>query len=228
MADKTDSKRLLDLRSALKKAKPRDTLSLSACAALWGVTKPRFVNKRAEIAKFPDFKEKIGNEHHYPALKTLRAMIGHIEGHRENDASRAKRIGKLIGNDQMAAHISGSFSIAELARANQLAAEIETRERESDEWERIAVIAREVGLIFSDLSEFMSNLANDMDPHGLWVPEMRAQLDARAHEKLLEFHSKIKHRLTRNAFDTGTGEPPRAVGKSPAHGKTKRSNPRKA
>ena len=209
MADKTDSKRLVDLKAALKALgrKKNPLISLDDCAALWGVTKPRFVTKRKEMAGFPDMVERDGNAHLYPAREALKAMIDFIERHQAASTSKAKRLGELIGTDQMAEHIAGGFSIAELAKANQLAAELEQRMRDQGLYIRVDDVQRVVGMVFSEMSETLSNLSNIVDPHGRLDPSVRTLIDTNAHELLLRTHRNLKGMLSPDAVDDANRKP---------------------
>lgn len=225
---KTDSQRLVDLKAALKRAHHKHTCTLEDLASLWGVTKPRFVNKRREFHRFPEHAEKVGNAYLYPTRDALKAMIEYLEKHKEVSTSRAKRLGELIGTDQMAEHIAGGFSIAELAKANQLAAELEERQRDQGLYAPISEVHRVIGMVFSEISEFVSNLANVVDPHGKLPPSARATLDSKAHEELLRLHGNLKGMLSTNAVDSGTRKPARKSGAARTRRKRPTGRPRKA
>lgn len=228
MADKTDSKRLVDLKAALKRVKKGQTISLADCAGLWGVTRPRFVQKRAEMAGFPDMVERQGNAHLYPARDAIEAMIAHIDRHQRANKSKASRLGALIGSDQMAEHIAGGFSIAELARANQLSAELEQRQRDQGLFVPVVDVQRTIGMVFSEISEFMSNLSNLIDPHGnRFTPALRAAVDAASHEQLLRVHGQLKGMLSPDVEPSPTRKPARKPRAAPARRKGKPSRPRK-
>jgi len=230
VADKTDSKRLVDLEAALKALgrKKAPLISLDECAALWGVTKPRFVTKRKEMAGFPDMAERDGNAHLYPAREALKAMISFIQRHQTANAAKTKRLGQLIGTDQMSEQMVGNFSIAELAKANQLAAEIEQRMRDQGLYVRVDELQRVVGMVFSEVSETLSNLSNLVDPHGRLEPETRTLIDTNAHELLLRTHKNLKGMLSPDAVDTGNRKPARKPRKAPARRKRSGSGSRKA
>src|SRR3546814_6296927 len=69
---------------------------------------------------------------------------------------------------------------------------------------------RDVGQIFSLMSEFYSTAANRLDPHGrLLTPDMRAALEKNAHDSLLEMHSILKAWLSGDVDGTPTGSAPR-------------------
>lgn len=228
MADKTDSKRLVDLKAALKAAKPKDLIKLEELASLWGTSKQRFVTKRREFVGFPEPVEKEGNAFLYPLKPCLQALIANIERHQQASTSKAKRLGELIGIDHMAEHVGGGFSVAELAKANQLAADLEQRQRDQGLWAQLSDVQRIVGLVFSEVSETLSNLSNIVDPHGRLLPETRQHIDKAGHEQLLRMHSNLKRMLTQDALDGATGSEARKPRKAPARRKGSGSRPRKA
>lgn len=207
MANKTDSKRLIDLRAALKRAKQNDLTKLEDLAALWGVTKPRFVNKMKEFHYFPEFVEKDGNAYLYPARSCIQAMIDYLTKHQEATASRAKRLAALVGDDRFTNQMNEGLPVADLARMNQLDAEVEQRQRDQGLWVHILDVQRVVGMAFSEISEFISNLSNAIDPHGHLPPGHRSLIDTNAHEQLLHLHANLKEMLSPDAVDVGTGKP---------------------
>ena len=220
MADKTNAQRLIDLKAALASAKPKDVLSLADCAALWGVTKPRFVNKRAEIADFPDASVIEGNAHFYPAKPTIKAMIAHLERHQQAQADRVKSQARLIGKGRHA-EVLAQHTPAELATLNRLRADLESDEREQGLYCPIAEQQQVAGEVFSELSEFMSTLSNQIDPHGRLAPDVRTTIDSKAHEALLKFHARMRGLLSGDALHPGTRAPDRTSGKP----RTRRKHP---
>lgn len=201
-ADKSNEQRLIDLKAALKAVKPKQTLSLADCAALWGVTKPRFVNKRAEIAGFPDASVVEGNAHFYPARAAIKAMIAHLERHERSKVERVRSQTRLLGGRTAQPDILSSHTLAELAAANRLNTDLD--QQEIDQGLRVLSVdvAMEIGEVFSELSEFCTTLSNQLDPHGELAPEIRATIDTKAHEALLRFHAMLKARLTGERVDT--------------------------
>lgn len=228
MADKNDTQRLTDLKAALKAAKPKDLIKLEELASLWGTSKQRFVTKRREFIGFPEPTEREGNAFLYPLKPALQALIANIERHRQASTSRAKRMGQLVGIDHMAEHLHGGFSVAELAKMNQLAAELEQRQRDQGLYLPLIDVQRVLGLVFSEMSELLSNLSNLVDPHGRLPPEARALIDKHGHEQLLRMHGNLKGMLSANALDGSTGSPAGKPGKAPARRKRRGSGPRKA
>lgn len=213
MADKTNAQRLVDLKAALKKAKPADMLPLAACAALWGVSKPRFVNKRAEMADFPEGIPGKGNSLDYPAVKAIRAMIAYIERHNADNQQRAKSQARLLGGGANVEALA-QHSPQELATINRLRADIEYDERDQGKYIPVADVQQTAGEIFSELSEFCSTLSNQIDPHGRLSPDVRTTIDSKAHEALLKLHARLKGMLAGDALRSGTGTPDRRAGKS--------------
>ncbi len=204
MADKTNAQRLIDLRAALKVAKKADIMPLAACAALWGVTKPRFVNKRAEIASFPDGIPGKGNSLDYPAIAAIKSMIQHLERHEKSRTERAKSRARLIGGNGRHAEALSQHTPQELATLNRLRADIEADEREQGIYCPIADQQQIAGEVFSEISEFLSTLSNRIDPHGRYEPEVRTAIDSKAHEELLKLHARLKGLLSGDALHTRT------------------------
>src|SRR3546814_12790914 len=88
---------------------------------------------------------------------------------------------------------------------------------------------RDVGQIFSLMSEFYSTAANRLDPHGrLLTPDMRAALEKNAHDSLLEMHSILKAWLSGDVDGTPTGSAPRRDSTAPTRRKPPKSPARNA
>src|SRR3546814_8058262 len=86
---------------------------------------------------------------------------------------------------------------------------------------------RDVGQIFSLMSEFYSTAANRLDPHGrLLTPDMRAALEKNAHDSLLEMHSILKAWLSGDVDGTPTGSAPRRDRKATTRRKPDRERTR--
>lgn len=213
MADKTNAQRLSDLQAALKLAKPKDRISLGDLAALWGVTKPRFVNKRAEIAGFPDPIAIEGNANFYSTRDTIKAMIAFLERHQRQALDRQKRQARLLGNG-VDAEALAQHTPAELATINRLATDLDVRERTQGLYMAVMDVQVVSGEIFSEISEFMSNLSNLIDPHGKLAAEIRKTIDIKAHEALLKLYSKMKALLSEDAIHPGTRAPDRSPRKA--------------
>lgn len=203
MADKTNAQRLIDLKAAAATAKPKEVLSLAECAALWGVTKPRFVNKRAEIAGFPDASVIENNAHFYPAKATIKAMIAHLDRHQQAQVARVNSQARLIGKGANAEALA-QHTPAELATLNRLRADIESNERNQGLYYPVGEEQQMAGLVFSEIQERNMTFSNRCDPHGRWPPEIRAAIDRVAQEDLLFLHSTLKSRLSGDALHTGT------------------------
>jgi hypothetical protein len=203
VADKTNADRLLDLKAALASTKASSVLSLADCAALWGVTKPRFVNKRAEISGFPDASVVEGNAHFYPAKSAIKAMIAHLERHQQAQAARLQSQSRLLGRGGQADALA-HHTPAELATLNRLRADLEADERKQGIYCPIADQQQIAGEVFSEISEFCSTLSNQIDPHGRLEPEIRNAIDTKAHEALLKFHARMKGLLSGDALPERT------------------------
>lgn len=198
---KTDPQRLVDLKAALKSAKATDMLSLGDCSIIWGVTKPRFVNKAKEFSDFPD-PVRDGNSHLYEARAALKSMIGFIERHQQASLERAQRTGKLLGG--MATEESLlRHTPQELVVLNRLQTELAKREIEQGNYVPRAEVEQIAGQVFSEVSELLNQLSNRIDPHGKLEPAIRVMIDTMGSKRLLEIHTRLKGLLTDHA-DNGT------------------------
>jgi len=227
MADKTDEKRLIDVNALLKKTRKGQVLSLQECADIWGVTKPRFVNKRKEM-DFPEHVSVKNNAHVFDRREVLKTMKAFLERHEKAAESKAERLSKLTGApDQMASNIRGDLSIAELAKANQMRAQFEQEAIEQGKLVLAEDVSFVLGAVFSELSEFMSNLSNFIDPHGRLPPELRKMVDKNGSDQLLSTHRRLKRFLTSDAVDKPTGKAARGSSKRKAPRRRKTNSKRK-
>lgn len=191
---KSNSKRLVDLKAALKKAKPRDTIDLAGVAALWGVSKQRMVHKLKDVVDVPPYTVE-GNRHLYPAKKFIQALINHIEGHEKASKARQARQRELIGGTASEIESEEEFSVQELVRMNQLAADIEQREINQGKRCLMSDVEHSAAIIFTPISQLLSNLSKHIDPHGKIDAKIRAKIDEAAKKALLQCHADIKREL---------------------------------
>jgi hypothetical protein len=219
--DKTNAQRLIDLKAQLRSVKSgKDTITLDDCAALWGVTKPRFVNKRREIADFPGPVAVEKNAHFYPARKALRAMIAFLERHAQADVARVQRQARMLGAG-ISVEALAHHTPAEIVQLNRAAADIAEREREQGLYIPVAQVVQVAGEVFSEISEFLSNLSKILDPHGrLMSPSIRASLDSKAHERLLALHARMKGMLSEDVADPRA----RATDRQPGRARARRDS----
>lgn len=202
MADKTDAQRLSDIKEMLKRAKPKDEVSLVELAAIWGTTKPRFVNKRAEIADFPEPMRVEKNAHIFPLKAALTAMKNYLERHQNESAAKAALRDRLIGvgaAKKTADNVVDNLSVTELVKLNQLAFDLEERERKKRIYIAAAEVERLASMIFSEISNFLSNLSKRVDPHGRLPGAIRKHIDSMATKVLLSIHGRIKALLQADA-----------------------------
>ena len=218
MANKTDPQRLVDIKAHLRKVKPADMFSTGDLAAIWGVTKPRWVNKVAEFAEFPSAVPS-GNVNLYPARAALQAMRAHLERHQQAATERARRTAALIGGSTATEEMLMHYSPAEIASMNRTQADIEQRERDQRLWVRMSDVEQCASAIFSILSDFASGLSNRLDPHGRLAPELRAMVDTNAQLELLKAHREIKGLLEDDAVGGATGAAARKAAPSRARRK---------
>lgn len=206
---KTDPQRMRDFKALLPRLKPEDEFSLGDLAALWGVVKPRIVNKMKSFTDFPSPRAE-GNKHFYPARESVQAMLDYLEGHQAAAVEKAKRNAKLLGVQDLEASML-NYTTAELVQLNRLQIELEQRAHDQSQYVAVSEVSQIAGVIFSEISEFMSSLSNDIDPHGKLDPGIRQLIDTKAHERLLKLHSQMKALLT-DHVDEGTDRP--AAGRS--------------
>src|SRR3546814_2234938 len=91
---------------------------------------------------------------------------------------------------------------SDVCSSGLIGTELEQRARDQGLYVPIQDVQRDVGQIFSLMSEFYSTAANRLDPHGrLLTPDMRAALETNAHDSLLEMHSILKAWLSGDVDD---------------------------
>jgi hypothetical protein len=197
--------RRADIRRALRRVKPDDMLPLTQLALIWGVTKPRFVTVRNEMADFPPPRKGNGNEYEYAARPALEAMLRHETRHDAAAAEKQARTAAILGHTQRgrAGTDVGTHTPNELATLNRLAADIEEREREQGLYVPVAENAAVATEIFGEISEFMSSITNRIDPHGLIDATVRARIDAAASDALMGLHKRMKELLSPDAQPRG-------------------------
>jgi hypothetical protein len=204
MPDKTNAQRMVDIKAMLDTVTKRtDTISLDDCAALWGVTKPRFVNKRKEFAAFPAPVAVEKNAHLYPAKKALQSMLDYLERHHRAQVERVQRQARILGGNAASVEMLAHYSPAEIVQLNRAAADIAQREIEQGNYVPVAQVAAVAGEVFSEISGFMSNLSNLIDPHGRLTPEIRGLIDSKGHERLLALHRRMKDLLSDDVVRPG-------------------------
>lgn len=199
MAAQGNPHRRQDLEDALKRAKPRDRLTLEQVSLLWGVTKQRFVTVKNAMAAFPGVADTVGNLHYFPARAAIKAMLAHEKRFDQMASDRAARADAILGKSRGLAGAGSTFSPTELATMSRLAAEIEERERAQGEYVPVAEVAAIAGEVFSIISDFCSRLSNEIDPHGRLPPDTRRLIDEGSHRSLLQCHTELKDMLSPDA-----------------------------
>lgn len=218
----SDARRLNDLRVALKRAKPNDLLSLDDVALLWGTSKSRFVTQREQMANFPapaPAPKEMGlapRAYVYPARAAIEAMIAYANRHEDLDKAKAARTAAMLGQRRGAIDAAPLHNVNELQTVNRLAAEIEERERTQGLYIPVADVAAVAGELFSELSEFVSELANRIDPHGALPPGVRLLIADQGKEALLLIHRRLKDMLRADAVAETNRDPADSLGKSRA------------
>ncbi|MBX9814067.1 MAG: hypothetical protein K2X76_05135 [Sphingomonas sp.] len=217
-----DARRVRDLRVALKRAKPDDLLSLADCAIAWGVEKSRFVSVRNQIADFPDPRpatKEMGlrpNAIVYPARAAIEAMLGYAMRGERSAAAKAARIDAILGRSRKGEEPDALLSPNDLVKMNRLQAEIQERERDQRQYIPAAEVSAIAAEVFSELSDFLSTLANKVDPHGTLSAELRASIDEEASKALLSFHRRMKDMFAPDVDAAANREPARRSRRAPA------------
>lgn len=213
MGAKANPNRRSDIAAALKKAKPDAMLSLEDLAFIWGTTKGPFVTAKKQMVGMPA-PVLSGTSHIYPARQALKAMLDFETRNDAAAASRQKKSDAILGTltrDRHEQAASTAIPVRDLQVLNRMATEIEQRERDQRLYIPAAEVARDVGDVFSELSEFMAGLSNKVDPNGLLDPNLRALIDNNAADALLGWHRKLKDLLDADAV---TGDPRGAADRS--------------
>jgi hypothetical protein len=204
----TNLDRVRDIQAALKRAKPGDELSLAECAMIWGVSKGSFINRREQMAKFPNAKPGAGNSLLYPAQAALRAMLEHETRADEAERERQTRAAAIMGmsGGRGRRKVEEVFlAPSEMLKLSRLRAEIEQREREQGLYAPIADLRNLLASVFGTLSETLGRLELKADPNGLWEADVRQAVQAAGRECLLLIHAQVSDMLGPDA-DNG---PPR-------------------
>lgn len=201
--------RLPDIKSALRRAKPADQLSLEALAVIYGTSKQRFVTVKNAMPGFPSPIAQ-GTSHVFPAKAALQAMLNWETRHHAAAAAKADRQNAILGKikpERAQAIADAAIPVRDLAIMSRLAAETEERERDQRLYIPAAEVERTASDVFSELSEFMAGLSNKVDPNGLLDATIRALIDDGSAKALLGFHARMKTLLNANADTSRSGKP---------------------
>lgn len=216
MGAKADPHRRANIADALKKAKPNDMLSLEDLANIYGVTKGPFVTARKMMVGFPPPVPQ-GTAFIYNAKRALKAMLDYVTRHDAATEAVEKRKNALLAGTSArrdAAAMNESIPVRDLAVLSRLAAETEERERQQGAYIPAAEVARVAGDVFGELSEFMADLSNKVDPNGLLAPDLRELIDRQGAIALSGFHKRMKTILTADAL-AGSNRSTDARGREP-------------
>ena len=214
MRDGPNLTRRKALKRSLGRLKDDDLLSLENLAALWGTSKARFVTVRNRMETFPNPIPGQGNSYVYMAKLAVQAMYDYETRADREVQARLARTNTILGRTERTVHADPLHTPNELVALNRLAAEIEAREREQGIYVPVAENARVAGEVFSMISEFMAQLPNQVDPHGLLDPDIRTRIKSGADEALLRFHRSMRDMLTADAQPRTTGAAPRGARKA--------------
>jgi hypothetical protein len=205
--------RRADLKRAIKRAKPDDLLTLEGLASVWGVVKTRFVNVKNDITMtigFPQHQPGPNNTHLYPAKPALEQMLAYETRNDELSSARQARQAQILGagrKGSKAASTSDLHTPRELIDLNRIAADLEAREREQGLYIPASDVAATTGEVFSQLSEFCGNLANNVDPNGQLPPDVRERIDKGGATALIKFHAQLKGLMNADAVNQSDQRP---------------------
>lgn len=189
-----------DIKRALKRAGDDAEMLLEDLAAMWGVTKARFVTVRNGMPGFPEPKRVDGSIFIYAARPALQAMWDWETRNDKIKSDRRARQNKLLGKGRgrpsKADLEEPMFTPTELLRFDQLAASVEQREINQGKLVWQADVEAVFSEIFSMLSSTVGSLANTCDPNGLLAPDVRSAIDNAGRQVLLNLHSEMKSYLS--------------------------------
>jgi hypothetical protein len=221
-----------DLQAALKQFRKKgDTIALQDLATLWGVTKARFINLRAQIADFPEPVGKDGNALLYEAKPALEALLRYETRNDGVTAAKASKLAKILGATAGEADDSllPPSEMLALARAR---AEIQKQLLEQGTLVLFADVQETMAGVFGFLSNIHSKLSDSVDPNGRLPGPVRATLDRLGNDLLLRIYKDLNDMLAddvdRDASRTAKAGPkPNRPGSAKARRqRPKRSPPR--
>lgn len=221
--------RRADLERALKRAKPKDEITIDVMAELWGVSKQRFVNVLRDIEKQVDMPAwRLGPRqvHLYPAKAAIAALLAYEKRNDDMTAQLQERAAAILGRGEKRkeAQQEAMLPISELATMSRLMAETEARERQQGLYVPVADVARIAGEVFGLLSDFLSDLPANIDPNGLLPADVRALIAEGGKNAALNVHARMKDMLSGDARPD-TPKPARAGAKN---GRARRAPARRA
>lgn len=217
MPETSNPKRVRDIRAAIARAKQRDKLSLEDLATIWGTAKSRFVTVRNTMPGFPEPVDKVGNQHVFPAIRALKAMLKHEQRHDEMARIQQNRADAILGKRRKPDEpVIAPMSANEMATLSRLAAETEERERAQGLYIPATEVAAVAHDVFSEISDFGSRLSNEIDPHGRLAPDVRLSIDKAAKEAVLRCHANMRQILSPDARQDGNRTATRRPGRAPA------------
>jgi hypothetical protein len=220
---KSSIARRADLQAALKQFRKKgETIALQDLATLWGVTKARFINLRAQITGFPEPVGKDGNALLYQAKPALEALLQYETRNDGVTARKASKIARILGatasepDDDM---LPPSEMLA-LARAR---AEIHKQLQEQGLLVLFADVQETMADVFGFLSNILNKLSDSVDPNGRLPGPVRGTLDALGNDLLLRTYKDLNDMLADDVDrDTSRTTPARAQPARPGAAKARR------
>lgn len=206
--------RRADLAAAIKRANPRDVISLGGLADAWGTSKSNFTNTLRLIERqfaMPPYTPGPQGVHMYPAKKALKVLLAYETRADKQSKTIQARMDAILGKGKKPAGApqEAMIPLSEMAIASRVMIETEVREREQGLYTPISEQARVAGEVFAGLSAFLSTLHISVDPNGKLPEPVRALVKAGAHKENLRIHKLMKDMLSGHAIPN-TGRPKKA------------------
>jgi hypothetical protein len=225
---KSDQQRRIDVAEAKANYSRRRKalVTMDEIAAVYGLTKPAMHNLHKTVTGFPEWTERKGNTHFYPAYKVFTSLLAYLERNEKMAAAQAAQFSELVRPPTA----GDGFEVQPMTASEQLKA-LDLRQRLIDEavdqghLHRADHCAAVSDRVFTKISTtFGRNLADAMDPNGRWPGWLREDVTERGKQLVLQCFAEMKDMLTAGVVET----PQDANGKStrPAGPPRKRRGPR--
>lgn len=206
---KSSIERRADLQAALAQFKTkRETVTLQELADLWGVSKPRFINLRAQIRDFPDDVGKDGNALLYQAKPAIEALLRYETRNDQATAAKATKIARILGSP--APEQEGALPASEMLALARARGEIQKQLQDQGLLVKASEVQEIVGEVFGILSSTLGTLSDSVDPNGKLPGPTRSLLDQLGKDLLLRTYRHLDKVLGDVDGDTGSAAPARA------------------
>jgi hypothetical protein len=194
---KSSVARRADLKAALKRFKKGETITLDDIARLWGVTKPRFLNIRNDIADFPEPIGKQANALLYDAKPTLECLLNHETRNDQAVAKRSSKVARILGASK--ADEEEPLPPTEMLALARAGAERDKRLREQGMLVKFTDVQQVASEVFGEMSSTLSKLSDLVDPNGKLPAHVRDLVDGGGKDVLLRLYNRFNDMLGGNA-----------------------------